>query len=55
MEKFGIPCLFGALLQENPVALRHFTALTNEAKQQVIDETKNIKSKGEMEEYIRKI
>ena len=55
MDKFGIPVLFGSILNENPAALVRFSNLANEEKRKVIDATKTIKSKEEMAEYIRKI
>lgn len=55
MDKFGIPVLFGTVLQENLCALMRFSNLKNEEKRKVIDGAGTIKSKEEMAEYIRKI
>ena len=55
MEKFGIPVALGSALSENPVARQVFANLDASRRQAVIDATRNIKSKKEMQNYVNSL
>ena len=50
-----MPLGLGIALMKNPGALKSYTAMTNEQKLAVIENTHNIDSKPEMESYVQSI
>ena len=51
----GLPLGFGLALAQNTKALMCFTALTDQEKKNVIDGTKQIHSKQEMQDYVKRL
>lgn len=52
-EQPEIPMGLGMALMSNPYAMNNFSAMTNEQKQSVIEHTKSIDSKLDMEIYVQ--
>jgi len=48
-----IPLGLGIALASNPYAMNNFSAMTNEQKQSVIERTKSIDSKLDMEIFVQ--
>ena len=51
----GIPLGLGMALMRNADAFFYFSALSAEKQQEIIDGTKNIKSKEEMRSYVDRL
>lgn len=51
----GIPLGFGMLLAQNAEAMDHFSTLSDEQKQSIIDGAAKVNSKKEMREYVNQI
>ncbi len=47
-----IPLGFGMALAQNPEAMDVFSSLTQQQRRQVLDKTRNIRSKEEMRSYV---
>lgn len=52
-EQPEIPTGLGMALMSNPYAMNNFSAMTNEQKQSVIERTKSIDSKLDMEIFVQ--
>ena len=48
-----IPLGLGMALAANPFSMSNFAAMTNEQKQDVIERTKSINSKSEMQAFVQ--
>lgn len=54
-DKRSLPLGFGMALAQNTEALYHFAALSKIQQQQVIEHTKTVNSKSEMQQYVKQI
>ncbi|MDF2822035.1 MAG: hypothetical protein K0R15_2483 [Clostridiales bacterium] len=50
-----IPIGFGMELVQNAYAMDYFTSLSEEKKQQVLSQARNVQSKREMEIYVQSL
>ncbi|MFA9381843.1 MAG: hypothetical protein ACERKO_12375, partial [Acetanaerobacterium sp.] len=50
-----LPLGLGMALMKNTTAMDHFTSMTQQQQQMVIDHTKAISSKREMQQYVRQL
>lgn len=50
-----IPMGLGLALAENMSAMQHFAGLGEKQRREIIENTRDIKSKGEMRQYVRDI
>ncbi|MBQ9980090.1 MAG: hypothetical protein IJP23_03435 [Oscillospiraceae bacterium] len=50
-----IPMGLGMALAENMTAMEYFAGLTDDKRRQIIEHTRDIKSKSEMRRYVRDI
>jgi len=50
-----LPVGFGMALAMNPQAMEHFSALSEQEQQKIIDQTHQIDSKQEMHNYVQSL
>lgn len=55
MPKLELPLGFGAALLQNEQAIKTFEALTDDQKQNVIEQTHHIRSKSEMRSFVNRL
>ncbi|NLB35819.1 MAG: hypothetical protein GX824_00685 [Clostridiales bacterium] len=52
LNESGVPLGFGMALAQNTQAMEHFTRLPKEKRKAIVDQTKGINSKGEMQAFV---
>ncbi len=54
-DKRSLPLGFGMALAQNTEAMNHFTALSKQEQQRIIDHTKTVSSKNEMRQFVQQL
>lgn len=55
MDRNELPLGFSFALGQNPKAMQHFTALTNEERAALLQKARNVSGKDEMKQLVREL
>ena len=55
MDRNELPLGFSFALGQNPKAMQHFTALTNEERTALLQKARNVSDKDEMQQLVQNI